>query len=278
MKNCDLLAKTFESRGYAPAGIKEQIQKAMKTSRNELLQEKTKTPSKRIPLSIKYNRTLPSVRHIINKHWNILQLDKKVKETFKERPILAFRHNKNLKDYIGSNKIENNIKVSYSTKTNEIKSCQPCLARSGNLCCQQVKSTSSFKSDITHKTYDIFHNSNCKSQNLIYLMECKLCKGKQYVGKSEKRMNTRINTHRNEVWRTEGPPCDKHFQLPNHDFTRHAVFTIIEVIEKPPTDKLELRKLLEHEEDKWMARLRTKNPDGLNVRFNHPQDITTIIK
>ena len=78
-------------------------------------------------------------------------------------------------------------------------------------------------------------------------------KKKQYVGKSETQMNTRINTHRNEVWRDAGTPCDKHFQLPNHNFTQHARFTIIEVLEKPPADKMKLRTLLEHKEDKWMA-------------------------
>ena len=28
----------------------------------------------------------------------------------------------------------------------------------------------------------------------------------------------RINTHRNDVWRTDGPPYDKHFQMPGYNF------------------------------------------------------------
>ena len=105
---------------------------------------------------------------------------------------------------------------------------QPCFGRSGNLCGKQIKTTTSFKSDNTGKVYDIYHNVNCKLSNLIYLMECTLCEKKQYVGKCEWSFNRRINSHRNDVWRVDGPPCDKHFQLPNHYFNKHAKFTIIE--------------------------------------------------
>ena len=29
---------------------------------------------------------------------------------------------------------------------------------------------------------------------------------------------------------TEGPPCDKHFQIPGHNFNAHAKFAIIEEV------------------------------------------------
>ena len=99
--------------------------------------------------------------------------------------------------------------------------CQPCHGRSDCQCCKQIKNTDSFKSDITNKTFKIFHEANCRSGNLIYLMECTLCSKNQYVGKCERSLNRRDNTHRNDVWRTDGPPCDKHFQKENHDFNKH---------------------------------------------------------
>ena len=58
------------------------------------------------------------------------------------------------------------------------------------------------------------HTRN-KNSFVIYLMECRLCEKSQYV---EYSLNLRTNTHRNEVWRTEGPPCDMHFQMPGHNF------------------------------------------------------------
>ena len=229
---------------------------------------------------MKFNRTLPSVKNIINKHWDILQIDRNIKDSFTNKPVIAYRRNKNLRDFIGSNTIENNTKVIKRISSNgrKIGKCQPCFGRAGNLCCQQIKTTSTFKSDITEKVYNIFHDVNCKSTNLIYLMECTLCERKQYVGKCEWSFNRRINSHRNDVWRVEGPPCDKHFQQENHDFNKHAKFTVIEKIEKPPLDKKELRKLLELKEDKWMTRLQTVMPNGLNISLNYPQDITGVIK
>ena len=31
-----------------------------------------------------------------------------------------------------------------------------------------------------------------------------------------------MNTHRNDVWKTDGPPCDRHFQMSGHNFNVHA--------------------------------------------------------
>ena len=174
---------------------------------------------------------MPSVSKIVNKHWNLLQIDNNIKDTFTERPIVAYKRNKNLKELIGGNVIENNVKVSSKTKNNNVVGrCEPCNGRSDCLCCKQLKNTDTFASDQTGKSYKIFHNVNCKSGNVIYLMECVLCKGKQYIGKCEWSMNRRVNSHRNDVWRAEGPPCDKHFQLAGHNFNDHARFTIIEKI------------------------------------------------
>ena len=77
-------------------------------------------------------------------------------------------------------------------------------------------------------------------------MECCLCKKSQHVGKSEYRVKLRINTYRNDFWRTDGPPCDKHFQMPGHNFNTHAKFTIIEVVYNKSLSKLKIRSLLKN--------------------------------
>ena len=208
----------------------------------------------------------------MNKHWPILGIDRNISNVFEKPPIIAYRRNKNLRDLIGSNNIINNEKICESKKLT-VGKCQPCKGRMGNLCCEQVKDTEDFKSNVTGKEYKIFHTVNCKSTFLIYLMECSICKI-QYVGKSEWRLNRRINQHRNDVWRIEGPPCDKHFQKQDHDFTKHAKFTVIEKLEKVTNDKEKTRSILEHKEDKWILRLKTLIPEGLNISLNHPQDST----
>ena len=95
-----------------------------------------------------------------------------------------------------------------------------------------------FYSDITFVT--------CKSSCVIYLMECCLCEKSQYAGKSEYSVNLRINTHRNDVWKTDGPSCDKHFQIPGHNFNTHATFTIIEEVYNKSLSKLKIHSHLEN--------------------------------
>ena len=45
----------------------------------------------KIPLIATFNRTLPDLRHIINKNWHILQIEHKLKEIFKNAFVVAFK-------------------------------------------------------------------------------------------------------------------------------------------------------------------------------------------
>ena len=64
-------------------------------------------------------------------------------------------------------------------------------------------------------------------------MQCCLCEKSQCVGKSEYSLNLRINTHKNDIWKTDDDThCDKHFQIPGHTFNAHAKFIYEEVYNK----------------------------------------------
>ena len=40
------------------------------------------------------------------KHWNIFSISKSFKDYFQNEPVTAFKHNKNLKELIGSSKVK----------------------------------------------------------------------------------------------------------------------------------------------------------------------------
>ena len=105
-------------------------------------------------------------------------------------------------------------------------------------------------------------------------MECSLCEKSQYVGKSKYSLNLRMIIHRYDVWRTDGPPCDKHFQMPGNNFNTHAKFTIIEDVYNKSLLEWKIPSLLEHTEDFWILKLQTLFPQGLNISLNYPQDTT----
>ena len=62
----------------------------------------------KIPLVLTYSLSLPNISKVVRKHWNILPINKACKEIFQNETVAAFRHNKHLKELIGSNKIEHN--------------------------------------------------------------------------------------------------------------------------------------------------------------------------
>ena len=60
---------------------------------------------------------------------------------------------------------------------------------------------STFRSNVTHKTYNIVSPSlsmNCGTVNIIYLVTCRKC-GIQYVGETGQSLRKRLNNHRNRL-------------------------------------------------------------------------------
>ena len=127
----------------------------------------------------------------------------------------------------------------------------------------------SFKSSVTQKAYHIFHDLNCKSKLLIYLMECRIYRI-QYIGKSETEFNIRLNSHRKDVNRQNAPRADQHFKLPDHDFNQHAKFTLIEQLDNMRIDKDLATLRLKKREDFRIETLKTLHPYGLNAELNFP--------
>ena len=262
------LKEQFKARGYKDTLIDEAIQRASEMDRKVLLQPKTKD-KKKTPLTLvtTYNKSLPNLKHIIESNWNVLRINRSISSKFEQKPLIAYRRNPNLHQLIGGHKIEKGKVVKRSLKSGG--KCTPCNA-SKCKCCKQLKSTDVFKNRHNNKEYKILHRVNCKSKNVIYLLECMKCKARAYVGKSEIPMNLRTNGHRSDAKKTDKLAVDTHFLEPGHDFNRDAKFTIIEQITKTDLSGTLLTNLLLRREDFWMRKLRTIEPHGFNTGLNFP--------
>lgn len=104
----------------------------------------------------------------------------------------------NFKDFIGCNIIEEN-KVKRTKLQSGIST--PYKGK-GTKCCNQLKETSTFNSQISKRKYDIRENMNCKDSHLIYLITCAKCYI-QYVGMTEQPANDRISQHHNDGKKTK---------------------------------------------------------------------------
>ena len=255
-------------QGYDQKLVDEQLEKVDKLARDYLLQEKDQEQQdpKRIPLTLTYNRFLPNLTAVARKNWHILQTNKSLRESFQEQPITAFKRNKNLKEIIGGTRIENG-KVKKFRIPFRTGKCTPCLSGARTLCCNQVLTTNTFMSQQTKRTFNIFFNLNCKSEYVIYLMECILCK-MQYVGKPETAFNLRLNNHRKDITKPNSILACKYFQERGHNFNKHAEFIIIDKLVNLNGSKKALRELLVIRENFWIQKLKTLVPFGLNPELS----------
>ena len=262
------LERKFHERGFPRTSTEAQKRKAENIPRATLLEDKVKTPTNRIPFSTTYNTRQPPIRRIINDHWSVLHTKGELAEAFKDKPVVAYRRNKNLRDILGNVHLSRGRKITKSTRKPRFPGSKACLSSRRNQCCRHLQSTKTFTSAQTGETLNILHDLNCKSRNSIYLSGCILCPERQYVGKSEPPAHLRINGHRSDVHTPKGNAYDHHFRLPGHDFNQHATFTLIEQVKQCKTPE-ENRRLLEQREDYWMLRLQTLAPRGFNDHLNN---------
>ena len=195
-----------------------------------------------------------------------MKINKELEKSFENFPTFAFKRPRNLKNLIGGNTLINN-KVKRNNTPFKVEKCKPCYSRKNSLCCKQVIKTSEFTSQITKENFQIYHELNCKSKLLIYLMECVICK-KQYIGKSETSFNIRLNNHRSDVSDTKAIPACRHFTNAGHDFNEHAKFILIECINKTDKDKETVQSILKKRENFWIKKLKTLKPNGFNQELN----------
>lgn len=268
-KSIDSLKQSFLKRGYNEQELDKQFKKASRLNRDQLLKYKDKPKTtNQIPFITTYHKNLPKIRSIIDKTWNLLHINDNIKKIFDEKPFVAYRRNRNLRDLIGQTTIVNN-RVKRTKQQRQIGKCSPCRTSFRNLCCNQIKNTTTFQSNITKETFQIYHRTNCRSHHVIYLMECKKCKI-QYIGKCERNFNERLNKHRSDANnpKPDTIPACKHFSNTHHNFNRDAIFTIIEKIEDQTKTPEEKHNIILRRENFWITKLQTLKPKGMNQELN----------
>ena len=119
---------------------------------------------------------------------------------------------------------------------------------------------------ITGQKYVTMVNTNCQSSNTIYLITCADC-GIQYVGQTKNRLLTRFQGHHFDIKNQNDTTVSRHFnKCPS---SRPASFngiiiSILSFIKNPSNSKAgQLER--DREEKRWVHRLATVVPKGLNL-------------
>ena len=247
------MSKQLQNRGYIITSITSAISKANAAQRKELLKYRTK-PSQidRIPFVVTYHPDMAKIHkiYLLEQHWPKIESSSKLKRIFPEKPLVAYRRPKSLKDILVRAKLNSQANpntVGYSGPCNTSR-CQTCKI---------MRPLQTFKS-MLGATSSIKGTFRCKKMNAVYLIGCKACK-KQYVGETRQALNKRVNLHRSDwkIRKFNRSPVAEHFSAAGHSFEDVELC----VIEAKETWSDPQRK---ERETYWIRRLCTIQPPGIN--------------
>ena len=141
------------------------------------------------------------------------------------------------------------------------------------LCEKHLMETKTFTSTRTGHTYHIREQVNCKSKNVIYLVDCAKCREVQYVGETGQTVSKRFHGHRSDIKRQPKTApglkdtikreslVARHFQSTGHSVD-HLRVTVIEQItvtgQRADQVRVQRKRF-------WRHKLKTMYPSGLNV-------------
>ena len=251
-KNTNELHRHLVRHGYNPSFIRQQIDQASMINRNDALAPRvpsTNSYPSRVPLVVTFHPNLPKFPALTEKYLPLLHVSPRLKRVFPEKPITAFRRPKNLRDLL----------VSATLKPSNFTSAQGTFPCQNKRCltCKHIKTGTTTLSSSGH-TFRVRATATCKTNNVIYLIECQLCH-KQYVGDTQNPLHIRLNGHRNDIKhkRLENQVA-AHFCSSNHSLSHLTIMVVEQMHSK--NDVLRKRR-----ESFWIHQLQSLHPAGLNL-------------
>ena len=138
----------FIKRGYQSKILGHHFERVMSVDQSILPENKEKPSTQgNLPLVFTFNKTLPNIKTVKDKHWHIPSINKNLRKVFDKKPFTAYKRYTNLYQQIGRNRIFKNKVVPKNTKQSKQRGhCSLCLSGPDNLCCKQVKQTKTFQS------------------------------------------------------------------------------------------------------------------------------------
>ena len=267
-----MLSTHFIRRGYPLKLIENALHKAELQDRDSLLarnipggpsphsDKPTTNTDKTFYLITTHNPTNPPLREIVESNWSLLNKSKTTRALDSAKLIFGKRRNKNLADHLVRASTKTIDKSHHNVENN------PCNRLKNCRYCPMIDTTGTLRSTSTGKTYQSMINVNCQSSNLIYVITCRTC-GIQYVGQTKNRILQRFQGHIFDINNNNDTTVARHF---NHCPTEQPAqlkgikFNVASFIPLTPDCYL-AKRLRDKEEKRWMRRLRTITPYGLNL-------------
>lgn len=254
-RHATALCDNFQHRGYKRETLSHHLNKVRATPRSDLLQPKLKNADQSIALVSTYSPIAEPLKHIVKKHWHILQTDPQISSAFTNPPRNFYKRTQNLRDLL--------VKSDLSKKPSHFMSRVP----SGNFPCHNcihcyaMMKGDSFKHTVTDKMIRVRGRITCNTKYVVYLLKCPC--DLYYVGKTKRELKTRICEHKSSIRNhDEKSAVARHFNAVKHE-ARQLQYMGIEVVQTPRRGG-DRDKLLLQREAYWIHQLDTLIPKGMN--------------
>ena len=267
-QNALMLSSHFIRRGYPPKLVHAAMVKAEVQDRNALILKNAPSSTKKIRnrdqsdptfyLVSTHNPANPPLRDIIETNWPLLNKSKTTRSLNDAKIIFGQRRNKNLSDQL--------VRASTKTQSTTNKTIYRCKRSGKCRYCPLIDKSGHLISTSTGNKYQSMREATCQSSNLIYVITCKHC-GIQYVGQTKNRILKRFQGHIFDIAHDSDTTVARHFNrcpLESPSLYKGMKINVASYISSPP-DSREAKLRRDSEEKRWMHRLNTITPNGLNL-------------
>ena len=106
VENIKLFKLHLRSRGYPNNLIDKTLLEVKFSDRKKALKDNTRVQKEILPFVTQYNPSVPNLKHILMEKWHLIESQPKLKEMFKEPPIISYKRGISLRDILVRAKLQ----------------------------------------------------------------------------------------------------------------------------------------------------------------------------
>ena len=258
---CEELTDNLSRRGYGRKTVRQQVERAIDNYTNP--PPPREYTGRRMFFTTDYHPSLPTIKGILTRFLPVLHGSEKMRKVLPAPPSMSFRQPGNLKKNLCRAKLrqpdENRGANQPARKCNKAR-CQLCQLFECSDCVTSASNQRRFRCRNS--------NASCDTLWVIYVISCPHCQ-LQYVGQTNN-FRTRMNGHKSDFRKYRDGDADKtevkvlYAHLTAHNQSKFNV-QIVDHIYIGGRTKEQLHDELNTRERKWIWKLDTVSPKGLNT-------------
>ena len=100
VENIRIFKLRLRTRGYPNNLIDKTLSEVKFSDRKKALKDNTRVQKEILPFVTQYNPSVPNLKHILMEKWHLIESQPKLKEMFKEPPIISYKRGISLRDIL----------------------------------------------------------------------------------------------------------------------------------------------------------------------------------